>query len=40
VGSDTFEFERARFTFLRTGGRITALRIDAPYSHAVMQRQK
>jgi CubicO group peptidase (beta-lactamase class C family) len=40
AGNDTFVFGRERLTFLRTGGRITALRVDGTYSHAIMQRQK
>lgn len=40
VGGDSFVFGRERFTFLRTAGRITALRVDGTYSHAVLQRQK
>jgi hypothetical protein len=40
VGNDSFVFGRERITFLRTGGRITALRLDGTYSHAIMQRQK
>ena len=40
TGGDSFVFERERFTFLRTGGRITALRMDGTYAHTTMQRQK
>jgi hypothetical protein len=40
VGNDSFVSERVRYTFLRTNGRITALRVDEPYALSTMQRQK
>ncbi len=40
VGGDSFADGRERYTFLRTGGRITALRIDGAYSNSIMLRQK